>query len=292
MEEGNSQTAKRQKHRIFVPDTSVLLNAPDLIYKLGNAETVIAAVVIRELDGHKKSESAHIAWAAREVSRTLDRLSSYADLAAGVKLPTGGTLRVESQHDVINALASDADNRILGTALKLKREKSGTVTLLTTDTNMRIIARQEGLKAEFYPFGMDYELAMKLLEENRAAGVVSYDVPAEVYMSSSTEHISARPRQEQKKTKNREKTDRMRQTEWPTVGIGSALLISLVALLWAGKVIIAAGVVLVVLVSVRFSGTDTRKARQSVGQDDCFDEETLDLMRLDDYKSIVEYRES
>lgn len=31
--------------------------------------------------------------------------------------------------------------------------------LLTTDTNMRIVARGKGLKAEFYPFGFDYEEA-------------------------------------------------------------------------------------------------------------------------------------
>lgn len=142
--------------KLYVLDTTVLIEDPDVMYKLGDSIVVVPTAVIKELDGLKRSESEDVSKAARKVARTLDRLGSHGDLTAGVKLPTGGILRVTSNHEMINDLASDADNRIVGTAILIQKHEGKKVELLTTDTNMRTISRVHGVKAEFYPFGVDY----------------------------------------------------------------------------------------------------------------------------------------
>lgn len=137
--------------RVYVLDTTVLIYDPDILSKIAEADWVIPLVVIRELDGLKSSNKELVAKAARKIARTLDRLSSYGDLVTGVKLPTGRTLRVFAGYESVDALASDADNKILGAALMLK-QLGEDVTLFTTDTNMRTVARAYGVKAEYTPF--------------------------------------------------------------------------------------------------------------------------------------------
>lgn len=137
--------------KVYVLDTTVLIYDPDIMSKTADADWVIPLVVIRELDGLKNSDKEHVAKAARQIARTLDRLSSYGDLVTGVKLPTGRTLRVFAGYESVDALASDADNKILGATLSLKNAGED-VTLFTTDTNMRTVARAYGVKAEYTPF--------------------------------------------------------------------------------------------------------------------------------------------
>jgi len=136
--------------KIYVLDTTVLIYDLDIMSKTAEADWVIPLVVIRELDGLKNSDKELVAKAARQIARTLDRLSSYGDLVTGVKLPTGRTLRVFAGYESVDALASDADNKILGAALSLKNAGED-ITLFTTDTNMRTVARAYGVKAEYTP---------------------------------------------------------------------------------------------------------------------------------------------
>ena len=142
--------------KTYVLDTTVLIYDPDIMFKTGEADWVIPLAVIREIDGLKNSDKELVAKAARQIARTLDRFGSYGDLVAGVKLPTGKILRIIEGYEIIDALASDADNKILGAALLLKNAGEN-VTLFTTDTNMRTIARVYGIKAEYSPF-FDIEL--------------------------------------------------------------------------------------------------------------------------------------
>jgi len=67
----------------------------------------------------------------------------------GTSLSIGGRLFVTPEHDRIEDLESDADNRIVGTAVRVKRETGKSVTVLTTDTNMRTVSRAHGLRAEW-----------------------------------------------------------------------------------------------------------------------------------------------
>ena len=144
--------------KTYVLDTTVLIEDPDVMYKLGNSLIVIPMAVIKELDGLKRSDVGSVAQAARAVARTLDRLGSYGDLREGVKLSSGGVLKVYNGSETVDGLASEADNRIVGAAVRLQREVSN-VTLLTTDGNMRTVARVNGVKAEI--MGVSYERTVK-----------------------------------------------------------------------------------------------------------------------------------
>lgn len=140
------------KRKTYVIDTSVLIDEPDIFYKLGESEIVVPIAVIRELDGLKKSEVAATASSARKVSRTLDKLGNTSNIAAGARTSAGSTVRICNRYQTVNDLASVADNKIVGTALKLKEESERNVIMLTTDGNMRNVARAHGLRAEAYPF--------------------------------------------------------------------------------------------------------------------------------------------
>jgi len=67
----------------------------------------------------------------------------------GTSLSIGGRLFVTPEHDRIEDIESDADNRIVGTAVRVRRETGTSVTVLITDTNMRTVSRAHGLRAEW-----------------------------------------------------------------------------------------------------------------------------------------------
>ena len=142
------------KQNTRVLDTTVLIFDPDIIYKLGDVDIVIPLAVIRELDGLKNSDQIAVAQAARKVARTLDRLGSYGNLISGVKLPTMATLRIYTSYEVIQGLISDDDNKIIGAALKLKKEGGANVVLMTLDINMRTVARAYGIMVDEMPISV------------------------------------------------------------------------------------------------------------------------------------------
>lgn len=166
------------KKKIFVIDTSVLIEDPDVLFKLGGNEIVIPTAVIKELDGLKRhpDPDEHRAKAARQVTRTLDMLGSYQDISTGARTSAGSIVRIYNQYQVIDDLASSADNRIVGTAIKLKEESTGRVILVSTDGNMRNVTRSYKIKAENYPFSLgdsvDRPKAILLEEWNSTDGYV------------------------------------------------------------------------------------------------------------------------
>ncbi|MYL32995.1 AAA family ATPase [Pontibacillus yanchengensis] len=143
--------------KIYVIDTNVLLQDPNSIYSFEKHEIVIPAVVLEEVDSKKRNMD-EIGRNAREVSRIMDKLRVQGKLHDGVKLISGGTLRVELNHKSFSKL-EDAfvertnDNRILAVALNLhleEKEKGSEkeVTLVSKDMLMRIKADSIGLIAE------------------------------------------------------------------------------------------------------------------------------------------------
>lgn len=148
---------KQKQKNVYVIDTSVLIDNPDIFFKLGNNQIVIPTAVIRELDGIKRNPDPNErkSKSARKVSRTLDELGSRQDIAKGARTATGATVRIYNRHILIDDLASSADNRIVGTALQLIAESNSAVTVLSADANMRNVTRSYGIKAECYPFHPD-----------------------------------------------------------------------------------------------------------------------------------------
>lgn len=132
--------------KTYVLDTSALLIYPDLMFRLEGCEVVIPKAVVRELTGLIHHIQKPLAEAAEKVLDTLHFFGG--DLSAGVGLLTGVTLRTYDAYEPIDDLVSAADNRIVGAAISLKNENGGEVIVLSTDTNMRNVARAYGLTAK------------------------------------------------------------------------------------------------------------------------------------------------
>ena len=153
-----------EKKKTYVLDTTVLIYDPDIFYKLADADIVVPLATIKELDGLKNSDKELVAQAARKISRELDRLGSYGDLIAGMKLPTGSVLRIYKEYVTIDELESENDNKIVGAALKIKGETGNVVKLLTTDNNMRIVARAYSINTEIFPSVAYFEKINSVVE--------------------------------------------------------------------------------------------------------------------------------
>lgn len=141
--------------KTFVLDTNVLLHDPQAIYRFEENNIIIPITVIEEIDRFKKDMN-ETGRNARHVSRLLDSLRNANSLSKGVRLSTGGLLRVEIYEErVMRRLPPElrqdrGDNRILAVAMDLLEKGSEPVILVTKDTNLRIKADAIGLVAEDY----------------------------------------------------------------------------------------------------------------------------------------------
>lgn len=152
------------KKKTYVLDTTVLIYDPDIFYKIGDADIVIPLAVIKELDGLKNSDSELVSQAARKVSRSIDRISSYSDITeVGGNVFSGARIFIENNYEKVEGLESEGDRKIIGTALYLKKKGVENLLLATTDTNMRIVGRTYGLKAEHMPdYFVERDSAMEM----------------------------------------------------------------------------------------------------------------------------------
>jgi PhoH-like ATPase len=140
--------------KVFVLDTNVLLHDPTAIFHFQEHEVVIPIVVIEEIDTFKKDQT-EIGRNARNVSRQLDKLRALGNLAVGVPLEGGGSLKVDvASHPLDLTMTSldkhKADNQILACALELLKSRKERVVMVSKDTNLRIKADALGLSAEDY----------------------------------------------------------------------------------------------------------------------------------------------
>ncbi len=135
--------------KLFVLDTNVLLHDPRAIFKFDEHDIVLPIYVIEEIDKFKR-EMNELGRNARTISRLIDDLRKQAstNLQAGVQLPTGGTLRVVAPP---KDPEGNADRRILQVALDQQALDTGrSVTLISMDINLRLLADALGLAAETY----------------------------------------------------------------------------------------------------------------------------------------------
>lgn len=141
--------------KTYVLDTNVLLHDPQAIFKFEDNEVVLPIYVIEEVDRFKR-DGTERGRNARTVSRLLDSLRvNGAQLAQGVALKDGGTLRVyvpDHKPELSVALNPNApDHVILQSAIELKKASPDRPTLLITmDVNLRIRADAFGLTSETY----------------------------------------------------------------------------------------------------------------------------------------------
>jgi len=161
--------------KIFVLDTSVLLNAPSSLEAFGDHDVVLPIVVLSELEA--KRHHPDLGWAARTVLR---RLEAIREKFGGLTEPypvndQGGTVRVELNHQdeavIPAAMRGDHsnDHRILAVALSLKQQHPN-VVLVTQDLPLRLRAGVVGLQAEEFLHHTEADLGWR--------GVAELDVKA------------------------------------------------------------------------------------------------------------------
>lgn len=141
--------------KTYILDTNVLLHDPQALFKFEDNDVIIPITVIEEIDRFKKDQN-ETGRNARHISRILDGMRQGNQLTEGVKLETGGTLKVEIyREEFIRRLPPElrvdrGDNRILAVALQMKEECDCPVVFVTKDTNLRIKSDAIGLPAEDY----------------------------------------------------------------------------------------------------------------------------------------------
>jgi PhoH-like ATPase len=148
--------------KIYVLDTNVLLHDPESLFSFDDNRIVLPLSVIEELD-HTKRRVDDIGRNAREASRKLDGLRMLGPLSKGVKLPNGGSIRIElngnKSHEFPEGIdLNNVDNRILALAYHLMKTEDDRIVLVTKDLNLRIKADVLGIVTEdFYSDKVDYD---------------------------------------------------------------------------------------------------------------------------------------
>ncbi|RYF03529.1 MAG: PhoH family protein, partial [Deltaproteobacteria bacterium] len=140
--------------KTFILDTNVLLHDPRALFAFEDNDVVVPIYVIEEIDNFKKDLS-ELGKNARHVARALDELRLEGSLAAGVELPSGGTIKVAISTRTLPpefVTSSKVDNAILATALQFHgaQDGDGQAIFVTKDVNLRIRADALGLRVEDY----------------------------------------------------------------------------------------------------------------------------------------------
>lgn len=138
--------------KTFILDTNVLLHDPRAMFNFADNNIIIPIYAVEEIDNFKK-ELSELGQNARQVSRYLDELRDVGSLATGVKLESGGTLRVATSSKMLPPeITSDRgqDSRILSVAFETQEQLKGKqeVVFITQDTNLRIRSDAIGIRSE------------------------------------------------------------------------------------------------------------------------------------------------
>jgi PhoH-like ATPase len=139
----------------FIIDTNVLVHAPDCIRNFQDNNVIIPIICVEELDNLKKREGL-VGYHARCAARELNNLRRLGNLHEGVKLPSGGTVRIELNHMCTSVLpdgldVSKNDSKILAITKNLQELNVGTPTILVTkDLYMAIKGDALGITIQDY----------------------------------------------------------------------------------------------------------------------------------------------
>jgi len=126
------ENSNQQKY--IVVDTSALIEIPDVIQRVDPAMVFVPLTVIKQLDALKNNPDIERSKKARSASFFIDE---------GMK---NGNVTVLTAYDQVDGLDNTSDNKIVGAAVRLKRENpEAVVALLATDRNMRIVAGGFGI---------------------------------------------------------------------------------------------------------------------------------------------------
>lgn len=142
--------------KIFVLDTNVLLHDPECIFKFEDNDIVIPITVIEELDKLKKGHG-DIPYSARQALRIIDNLREKGNIAEGIKLDSGGVIKVAVDKNYNPEKPVLMDNRIISLAMELSKNRKKTpVVLVSKDTAVRIKAEALGVTVQDYKHDKTY----------------------------------------------------------------------------------------------------------------------------------------
>lgn len=125
----------------------MLIHYPGCIHTFEDNNIIIPLIGLEELDNLKKKEGI-VGYQAREAIREINNVRQYGNLHNGVKLPNGGTLRVELNHmssvDISDGVdLNKNDNKILTIAINIKNESKNVRTILVTKDICVAVKAQE-----------------------------------------------------------------------------------------------------------------------------------------------------
>jgi PhoH-like ATPase len=148
---------KKNKNKIFVLDTNVVLYDYQCIYNFQEHNVVIPITLLEEVDKFKRGNEI-INFNARQFTRELDELIGEKLLSDGVELQGGGLITVNTNARIDEQLKDvfwedSPDHRIISLAYNLKKDYGNRVILVSKDINLRMKAKGIGLKAEDYETG-------------------------------------------------------------------------------------------------------------------------------------------
>ncbi|HCJ57944.1 PhoH family protein [Lutispora sp.] len=139
----------------YVLDTNVLVHDPLSIYSFSDNNIIIPLLVIEELDNLKKRDGI-LGFHARNAAREINKLRQSGNLLEGVKLPGGGTLRIEMDHMNADSMPdgldlSKNDNKLLTITWNLQQKDKDIPTIMVTkDVYMSIKGDSLGIRVEDY----------------------------------------------------------------------------------------------------------------------------------------------
>jgi PhoH-like ATPase len=152
-----ASSKKKEKRKIFVLDTSVILYDSQSVVNFDEHDVVIPIEVLEEVDNFKKGNDT-VNYEARGFIRFIDSISKDKLISQWLPLGNGlGNFKValSSKVESIDAevLLGDGkyDHRILNCALSIKEQyPDANVTMISKDICLRLKAKALDLKAEDY----------------------------------------------------------------------------------------------------------------------------------------------
>ena len=148
------KTIKTGKIKNYIIDTNVMIHDPNFLYKFQENNLIIPIICIEELDNLKNREGL-VGYQARSASREINKIRIHGNLYEGIKLPDGGTLKIEfyyAEDELPVGLDTlKNDTKILAlTAFIAKRDKDIPTILVTKDLYLSIKAEAIGIVTQDY----------------------------------------------------------------------------------------------------------------------------------------------
>ena len=173
-------------NKIYILDTTVILNDSNAIFSFPEEHVIIPLSVIEKVDKFKR-EMNDLGKNAREFNRTMDTLRKRGSLTEGIELNNKGTLQILFRATNGKEEAGISSDSVLTIGKNMRDDHpKKKIIIVSKDLNLRLKANALGLHAEGYEKDrfeeiMDYNgwhtlyLSQEELDEFNAIGTLNYE---------------------------------------------------------------------------------------------------------------------